>query len=361
VWESIGNDASLAQDALHQKAHYLLHPVEIVDAPATIALPPAAPPGIHHHPATASTSHRLVSECVATYIAEIAEHKSRKTFAAYRLTVMAFCKVVTRTYIEDITREDILRYVAALRSEGRSPRTLRNRVDHFQIFLHRFKIPSLLTGKALPQFTEKKVRAYNLVELSKMFEHATPDESDLLHFLLCTGAREQEAQFVCWSDVDLERQTYTVTEHLDLGYRPKDKEEGTLPLPELLVDTLKARRKRFPKTRLIFPGKNGKPNGHALRIVKQLALRAGVNCGQCVNKARKSCETHPVCRNVILHKMRKTFATTLHHKGLPAQTIQRYLKHSDLSSTLKYLADQPDDQIRTTINATFNGFGGKAV
>src|ERR1700749_2711824 len=132
-----------------------------------------------------------------------------------------------------------------------------------------------------------------------MFENATQDESDLLHFFLCTGAREQEVQFVCWADVDLERRTYTITEHLDLGYRPKDKEEGTVPIPELLVQTLKARRERYHETRLIFPGKHGKPNGHALRIIKRLALRAGVNCGQCVNKRGKSCATHPVCRNIL--------------------------------------------------------------
>jgi hypothetical protein len=54
--------------------------------------------------------------------------------------------------------------------------------------------------------------------------------------------------------------------------------------------------------------------------------------------------------------MRKTFASTLHHKGLPAQTLQRYLRHSELSTTLAYIADQPDDQVRDTINLTFSGF-----
>jgi integrase len=215
-----------------------------------------------------------------------------------------------------------------------------------------------LKGNDLPTYTDKKVRAFNPSDLGKMFSHATQDESDLLHFLLCTGAREQEAQYACWSDVDLERQTYTVTEHLDLGYRPKDKEEGTLPIPKLLVDRLKARRTRYPNTRLIFPGKHGGTNGHALRIVKQLALRAGVNFGLCVNKAGKSCVKHPVCRHVLLHKLRKTFASTLHHNGLPAQGLQRYLRHSDLSTTLKYIADQPDEQVRETINSTFMGFGG---
>ena len=44
---------------------------------------------------------------------------------------------------------------------------------------------------------------------------------------------------------ELIRKSYTVTEDLDLGYKPKDKEEGTLPMPDLLVDRLLARRKRF--------------------------------------------------------------------------------------------------------------------
>jgi site-specific recombinase XerD len=59
--------------------------------------------------------------------------------------------------------------------------------------------------------------------------------------------------------------------------------------------------------------------------------------------------------------MRKTFASTLHHKGLPAQTLQRYLRHSELSTTLAYIADQLDDQVRDTINSTFRGFGGGAA
>lgn len=155
---------------------------------------------------------------------------------------------------------------------------------------------------------------------------------------------------MCWTDVDLERKTYTVTEHLDLGYRPKDKEGGTLPIPDLLIDVLRERRMRSVKTRLIFPGKQGWVNGHALRIVEKLALRAGVNCGLWVNKKGQSCGEHPVCRHVLLHKMRKTFATVLHHKGMPAQTLKRFLRHSDLSTTIAYIADEPDDQVSNTMN-----------
>jgi site-specific recombinase XerD len=58
--------------------------------------------------------------------------------------------------------------------------------------------------------------------------------------------------------------------------------------------------------------------------------------------------------------MRKTFASTLHHKGLPAQTLQRYLRHADLATTIANIADQSDEQVWETVNASFAGFGGGA-
>ena len=302
------------------------------------------------------------------YLAEIKEHRETKTYAAYRSGLLSFAehllstkdltleslgKITSSVCIEDLNRDHALAWIAALRRSGNQPRTLYNRAHNLNIFMHHFGLPSLLNKKDKPKFTEKKVRAYNQVELAKMFDAAGEDEADLLYFLLCTGARDGDASFACWTDLDLVAKSYTVTEHLDLGYRPKDKEEGSLPIPDLLVERMKARRKRYPKTQLIFETSKAKPERHMLRIIKDLALRAGVNCGECVNKKGKSCAKYPVCKHVILHKARKTFATTVHHNGMPAKTVQRYLRHSDLASTLRYLADQPEEQVRATINSTF--------
>jgi integrase/recombinase XerD len=93
--------------------------------------------------------------------------------------------------------------------------------------------------------------------------------------------------------------------------------------------------------------------GHLLRTIKELGLRAGVNCGYCINKQGLSCATHPVCREVILHKLRKTYASKLSRKGVPVRTIQRWLRHSDLSTTLAYLADEDDDGLRGMVNQAF--------
>ncbi len=365
AWESVGSDPQLALTRKIQKEKFL----------EAKSLGIAVADGTEE----SSGTHRLLTDVIAEYLAETKEHKSKKTLAAYKetldlyleamarkhlkevtgedapevLTREAILEAVKRESIEGITRGDVLEYVSFLRKRGNAPRTVRNRVDFFQIFLHHFGLPSLLKGKDLPKYTEKKARAYNEHDLNRMFSHATQDESDLLHFLLCTGTREQEAQHACWQDVDLDRKTYTVTEHLDLHYQPKDKEEATIPIPDSLIEVLRKRRKRYPNTRLIFPGTNGKPNGHLLRIIKSLALRAGVNCGHCVNKAAKSCATHPVCRQVLLHKIRKTYASRLNKKNLPPRTLMRYLRHSDLETTLRYIADEDDDQTRGIVNSAF--------
>jgi integrase len=365
TWDPIGSDSSLALVRFQQKALELQSSGD--GQCETSAIQPVAEQAV---PPTIS---RLLNASISEYLKETEAHRSAKTFAAYRKTLHSFSpesdptgksKKFNRQFadqsLDRITRADVLTFIEFLKSQGNSPRTIRNRVDFLQIFLHHFGVSSILKGKDLPRYTEKRVRAYSEPQLSTLFSHATQDESDLLYFFLCTGAREREAQFVCWSDVDLDRKEYTVTEHLDLGYRPKDKEEGTVPIPDVLVTVLKARRDRSPNTRLIFPGKGGQPNGHLLRIVKRLALKAGLNCGICINKKGKSCASQPVCKQFVLHKLRKTFATTLHHQGLPAQTLQRYLRHSDLDTTIKYIADADDAVVRKTINNTFRGFTAPA-
>jgi hypothetical protein len=50
-----------------------------------------------------------------------------------------------------------------------------------------FGLESVLKGKDLPKYTDKKVRAYNRDQLDKMFAIADQEESDLLQFFFCTG------------------------------------------------------------------------------------------------------------------------------------------------------------------------------
>jgi integrase/recombinase XerD len=104
--------------------------------------------------------------------------------------------------------------------------------------------------------------------------------------------------------------------------------------------------------------KFGGVEGHFLHKLKRLTLRAGLNCGHCVNKKGLSCKKHPVCDNWELHKFRKSFATIHHESGVSARTLQAWLGHSDLETTISYLetADMRSDRMRAAVNNSFAVF-----
>lgn len=300
---------------------------------------------------------RNLYEATAEYLAEVKAGKSHKTHIAYRVAIREFVECAKATTLEKLSRSDVLAFTGALRERGMSPRTIATRISYIKtLFLH-FGLawPMLKTDKV--KYTEKSPEAYNGEELQRLFAVADQEETDLFQFLLCTGVRDQEAMYATWRDVDFTRRTFKVTEKLHRGFTPKDKEEGLIPIPGSLVALLQARRKRYPNSRLIFAAPRGEEDGHFLRALKSLAFRAGLNCGECSNKAGQSCATHPVCERWILHRFRKSFATMHHEAGVPVRTIQRWLRHSSLDTTLRYLAGSDDrsEKTRQMVDNTFAG------
>jgi len=144
-----------------------------------------------------------------------------------------------------------------------------------------------------------------------------------------------------------------------MAWNPKDYEKRTVPLPSHVVKALQKRRKAHPGDFLVFPNKNtGRPEGHFLRMLQDLAFKAGLNCGHCESRNGKSCKTHAVCDRFGLHKFRKTFATRLHQAGIDARTVQLYLGHSDLKTTLAYLKglDATSEATRAKVQAAMRVF-----
>lgn len=349
VWERVGKDASLALVRLQQRNHVLQAEELGLGVPAGIE--PVPEPEVQ-------SLKRSLKETAAEYLAEVEEHKAPTTFAAYRNTVDRFVEKYPDANLEQISRKDILDFLHLLRSEGRSQRSLANNVCYLKVFFRHFSVewPMLKTDKV--KYTEKEVCAYNTEEVRCLLAVADHEESDLLQFFLCTGARDLEVVYATWRDIDFSVKTFQISEKVDFGWKPKDGEEGTIPIPDSLVSLLLERRRRYPSTRLIFPADKGGPNLHLLRTVKSLALRAGLNCGFCHNTAGQCCAKHPICDRFGLHKFRKTFATMHHEAGVPVRTIQRWLRHSDLETTLRYLAGSDDKSVimRTKVNATFAAF-----
>lgn len=126
----------------------------------------------------------------------------------------------------------------------------------------------------------------------------------------------------------------------------KDSEQRLLPVPDALLEELKARQESSKGRLVLGVGKDDKnPNTHLLRALKRLAKRAELNCGMC------GCEESGDCKDFTLHRLRRTYATNTLRGGVDLRTVQHLMGHADLESTLRYLQPASGLGLQAAVNA----------
>lgn len=344
-WHAVGPDADSAIVALRNTEHDL----------QAVGLGFHAPKA---RPVEAGISAAPDSLCLAAaidaYLAEVRRFRAPKTISACERILTLFGSRLPGRRLEDITRKDLLDHMSFLKEEGLADRTIYNHIKRIGTLLKSHGVVGLLRTADKPRYDEKDVEAYDSTQLEALFAAATPEERELFQFFVLTGFREQEVMYTTWKNIDFQGNVVKVRSKPEMGFRIKDNEERSVPVPDRLIDSLLKRKKRS-NSMLVFPGPAGKPNGHFLRILQSVAFRAGLNCGECVNKSGQSCASKPICSEWGLHKFRKTFATFHNEAGIPVSTLRLWLGHSDLSTTLRYLAaaNLRSERTRSQVNSSF--------
>jgi integrase/recombinase XerD len=172
-----------------------------------------------------------------------------------------------------------------------------------------------------------------------MLEHADPHEAILIKFALATGFRDREIRYVTWRDIDFRNCVVRVTAKPIWKFKPKNYEERAVPVPAALIEQLRElkERRNAALSDFVFPNTKGKPNSLHIEVIKEVAHRAKLNCGQCVTKHGNRCDTGPHCQRFFLHKFRHTFATEHLRDGVDIRTLQQWMGHRDIQSTMVYL------------------------
>gem|GEM_PF-268397 len=344
VWEEVGKDAGKAiTEKLKREQIFRAQELGIVVVEAS-----------------KEPSKRNLRDAIHEYLERVGISRSRKTYGEFARVLPDFADVCVNKCPQDVNSYDIMHYANALRQRGLAGRTVANRVARVTCFLRWAGVADLLddADKRSLKYVKKTVDAYSVEELVALFAAATDKEWITFQFFVGSGGREAEVAHATWRDINFSDHTFVVHDKPERGFSPKDSAERRIPLSDELIAALRSWRELHPHDIYLFPNKFGQPNGHFLRMLKTLALRAGLNCGECfsVGKGRRqTCLTSPVCEQFTLHKFRRTFATFHHEHGVPVTQIQEWLGHENIETTLLYLAisDARSEKSRRWANGSF--------
>ena len=291
----------------------------------------------------------LLAGAISDFLDEKRIQRKEKTHADYDTVLRYFQQSCTKQYLADVTRKDLLNFVEFCRDELElSPRTVFNKFARVAAFLKTHKIKLHEKGDA-PKFVEEEPRVYEKEDLEKFFRACDAEERLWFEFFLMTGMREQEVMHTYWRDIKFSDAVVRVSHKPDLGWTPKAYKEREIPVPAKLLRSLKKLQAKSNGCPLVFPTSGCKPKRDFLDCCKAIAKRAKLNCGQCDGcKGRAKW-----CEHWFLHKFRATFATWSLWAGVDLRTVQQWLGHSDMESTMRYLKPSRSQQTREKVNEIF--------
>jgi integrase/recombinase XerD len=281
---------------------------------------------------------RSVSTAVAEYLEEIRISKKPKTYAAYSKALGYFVESCPKIFLADIDRKDLLKFSAFLRDEkGQSPRSVYNKFENLMTFLKSQGIRGLVGKNDWPRYVEEEPEVYSKAELKTFFAACDPQEKLWFEFFLMTGEREQEVMYTYWSDIKFADSIVRVTHKPDRNWTPKAYKEREIPIPTKLAKNLKALQGKSDKScNLVFPTAGCNPKLDFLDCCKGIARRAGLDPDA-----------------FWLHKFRATFATWALWAGVDLRTVQAWLGHSDMESTMRYLKPARNQAVHGKVNEVF--------
>jgi integrase/recombinase XerD len=296
--------------------------------------------GVAVVPENGKNGQRSIVAAVAEYLEETRITKKPRTFAAYSTALGYFVESCPKIYLADIDRRDALGFCAFLRDKKQqAPRSVYNKFESLMTFLKANNIRGLVGKNDWPRYVEEEPEIYSKAELKTFFAACDPEERLWFEFFLMTGEREQEVMYTYWSDIKFGESTVLVTHKPDRGWMPKTYKEREIPVPAKLLKGLKGWKANSDQTcMLVFPTAGCNPKLDFLDRCKAIARRAGLNPD-----------------DFWLHKFRATFGTWALWAGVDLRTVQQWLGHSDMESTMRYLKPSRSQQMREKVNEIFAG------
>ena len=131
-----------------------------------------------------------LSDAVELFLLEKPDPRSK---ARWRWDLDQFAAVCGKTYLDEIDRGDIFKWMAHFQGKGSSPRTVYNRTSSIGTFLKRFGLKLAFTfstrkkGGDIPNYVDPAPDYYSKDELEKFFAACNPEEK-VRYMFFCSPA-----------------------------------------------------------------------------------------------------------------------------------------------------------------------------
>jgi integrase len=263
---------------------------------------------------------------VKHYLETVEAMKKPNTLRKYRAVLNRFSEFFTpSTTPQSIKPDDLNQYMVHLKKEHKHDN---NTVIHNMIIIAQFLKKNGRGGITRQIDMPEKITTlpieYGDTELNRFFASCTSEEHTLFLTFLLTGFREQEVVNLIWNDINLKLNTIKVTAKPELGFYPKRWEDREVPVAKHLIDRLK-KHPHHNTSRFVFPSPRGNRELHMLDKCKAIANRAELDV-----------------EKFDLKTFRSTYATRMLRAGFDPRTVQHWMGHKSLETTMRYLSPAKD-------------------
>lgn len=243
-YESAGKDANQAETLRRRIEHQ-----ESVKAEAVKA-------GVRIEP---NQTRKTLAATAAEYIRDAELRNADEAALQARNVTEEFIRTVRKTYLDELTRNDVLGFHAALRKRGCGDRTVANKHNRLKSwFLFAGVDRTVLPPR--PRYEEKLPTKYTSDEHSSILGAADPYMHLAIGLALKCGLRDQEIIFLEWADIDEDAKVVQVRGKEKYHFRVKDSEQRELPIPDDLLAELKSWKQAHGGKGLVLPTKSDRPN-----------------------------------------------------------------------------------------------------
>lgn len=249
--------------------------------------------------------------------------------------------------LEKIETADIQAYVKVLINDGRSPKTIKNRIMFLHTMLEKAMRLNYIRrgynpaeGCEMPKVVQKKVEAYTEDEVRQLLTavnlQGNMNEKLIINILVGSGMRKGELCSLKFDSFDFDEGTVTIdssrVKALGHTYIKDTKTESsmrTIPLPKSVLQLVKQANIEYKKRKMKY-GSDFIDSGYLL--VNQRG--EPISPDGAYNIYKRFVKKQPELRYLPMHKIRHTFASIAIANNADIKTVQELLGHASANITL---------------------------